>query len=113
MKKISGILLTSFLLLSAFSLTQHAYAGDGTHPSALLAKCIELSGKVSDDEKVFTADDDNTWRISNTELVKGLAGRYVTVKCRMDVNKRAIRVLAVQDPENTHSARLGDAAFRR
>jgi len=73
-----------------------------------------LSGKVSEDGKQFIADDDNRWTIANADAIKGLEDRYVILKCRMDVDKRTIRVLSAEDPsEAKHTAHLGDAAFRR
>ena len=113
MKRFSCATLALLFLTSTFAATL-ASACDGTHPQAVSTKGMELSGKVSDDGKVLTADDDNDWHITNIEILKGLEGRYVTVKCRMDVSKRAIRVLSVEEPSETrHTAHLGDAAFRR
>ena len=88
--------------------------GDNTRPTSAHTKGVILSGKVSDDGKQFIADDENSWNIANTETLKGLEGRYVVVKCRMDLTKRAIRVLSVEQPsQTTPTAHLGDAAFRR
>jgi hypothetical protein len=84
---------------------------DRTRPSGVQG--VNLSGKVSNDGKMLLADDDNTWSVSNADVLKGLEGRYVTVKCRMDPGKRAIRVLYVFEPDTKHSANLGDSAFRR
>jgi len=91
------------------------FAGsDNGHPATAQTKGILLSGKVSDDGKQLLADDDNSWKVANLDALKGLAGRYVLVKCRMDVTNRAIRVLSVEEPSETrHAAHLGDAAFRR
>lgn len=60
------------------------------------------------------ADDDNAWTVSNADTVKGLEGRYVSVRCRMNPKAGTIRVLSIVDqPSRTPSAHLGDAAFRR
>jgi hypothetical protein len=68
---------------------------------------------VSTDGKALIAEDDNIWSVSNAGALKGLEGRYVIVKCRMDVAKHAIRVLYVIQPLARHSANLNDSAFRR
>lgn len=110
MTKLPCAALAFFLLAAPLT---HA-AGDSTRPTNAQTKSILLSGKVSDDGKQFLADDDNTWTLSNRDLVKGLEGRFVLVKCRMDISNRAIRVLSVEEPLDTkHAAHLGDAAFRR
>jgi len=69
---------------------------------------------VSTDGKTLLADDDNNWNVSSPDALKGLEGRYVTVKCRMNLNQRSILILFVIDaPGMKHSANLGDSAFRR
>jgi hypothetical protein len=77
-------------------------------------KGVDLAGKVSGDGKALLADDDNAWTVNNTEALKGLEGRHVTVKCRMDVTKHTIRIFYVMHPLIvTRSANLNDSAFRR
>ena len=107
--------LTRVALAFLFSASSFMYAaGDSTRPASVQTKGIMLSGKVTEDGKQFVADDDNRWSISNTEATRGLESRYAIVKCRMDVAKRAIHVLSVEEPaESKHKAHLGDAAFRR
>lgn len=102
----------AFLLAVSLVIAQGvALPGDGT-PVRL--KGVTLSGQISSNGKVLRADDDNDWTISNADAVKGFEGRYITVKCRMEPEKRAIRVLfIVEQPSTTRSANLGDSAFRR
>ena len=110
MRRLPAAALAVCLLALPFT----CVAGDNTRPTSAHAKGVILSGKVSDDGKQFVADDDNSWSIANAETTKGLEGRFVVVKCRMDLNKRAIRVLSVEQPSETSpTAHLGDAAFRR
>jgi hypothetical protein len=100
-------LLMGMLLMHA----QTGFAGDSTR---VQVKGVVLSGQVSEDGMKLLADDDNMWVVSNAELLKGLEGRYVSVRCRMDVKGGKIRVLSIIDqPGTTHGAHLGDAAFRR
>jgi len=110
MRRLPRTALAVLLLTSTFT---HA-AGDSTRPTSPYTKGVLLSGKVSDDGKLLVADDDNGWAVTNMDTLKGLEGRYITVKCRMDIRRQAIRVLSIEDPSQTkHPAHLGDAAFRR
>jgi hypothetical protein len=87
--------------------------GDSRGQPAASVKGVDLAGKVSTDGKALIAEDDNIWSVSNADALKGFEGRHVTVKCRMDVAKHAIRVLYVVQPLVRHSANLNDSAFRR
>lgn len=110
MRRFPCIGFAFFLLAGPFTYA----AGDNTHPTSVHTKGVTLSGKVSADGKQLVADDENAWTVKNSDTLKGLERRYVTVKCRMDLDKRAIRVLSVEEPSETkHTAHLGDAAFRR
>lgn len=114
MKRLSITAVALLLFGSLFTQARGAPIGDGSRPAAASTKGMNLSGKVSDDGKIFTADDENDWRVTNTDLLKGFEGRYIVVKCRMDVSRQAIRVLSVEEPsEAKHAVHLGDAAFRR
>lgn len=93
------------------ALVTSAHGGDATR--AKPAKGVNLTGQLSNDGKTLLADDDNIWNVSNPDVFKGLAGRHVTVTCRMDLNKHAILVLYVVQPAVTHSANLSDSAFHR
>jgi hypothetical protein len=100
--------------LMAFPLTSAwGIPGDSTRQPGASVKGVDLAGKVSSDGKALIAEDDNVWSVSNAGALKGLEGRYVTVKCRMDVAKHAIRVFYVVQPLVRHSANLNDSAFRR
>lgn len=110
MKK-SWSLVMGLLVLGTFlTHAQSAIAGDSTR---VQTKGVVLSGQVSQDGKTLLADDDNAWVVINADSLKGLEGRYVSVRCRMDVKDGRIRVLSVDQPVAGHSAHLGDAAFRR
>lgn len=87
--------------------------GNNNQPSGVSGRGVDLAGRVSNDGKTLLADDDNIWSVNNADVFKGLEGRYVTVKCRMDPSKRAIRILYVFEPDTKHSANLRDSAFRR
>ena len=76
-------------------------------------KAVSLSGRVSNDGTVLVADDDNPWTVTNVEALKGFERQYVTVRCRMEPERRAIRVFSVLGPGENHPHNLGDSAFRR
>lgn len=110
MKGLPCAALTFFLLASPFTYA----AGDSTRPASAHSKGVVLAGKVSDNGRQLLTDDENKWSVANVGALRGLEGRYITVKCRMDIRKQAIRVLSIEDPSQMkHPAHLGDAAFRR
>jgi len=60
-------------------------------------KAVSLSGKVSDDGKMFVSDKDSkSWTVSNPEALKGREGQQVTVKADLDAAKSAIHVTSVK-----------------
>ena len=60
-------------------------------------KAVSVSGKVSDDGKMFVSDKDNkTWTVSNPEALKGHEGHHVTVKAHVDAAKNEIHVTSVK-----------------
>jgi hypothetical protein len=111
MRRIVLATLAFLLMASSLIATAATPPGDNTR---VHTKGVILSGQVSSDGKTLRTDDDNDWSISNVDAIKGLQGRYVTVNCRIDANKRAIRVIFVVETAPTkHAASLGDSAFRR
>lgn len=112
MKRFTPLSLTVLLLSGlVFTQAQSAAASDTTR---IQTKGVVLSGQVSQDGKKLLADDDNEWTISNADSLKGMEGRYISVKCRMNPSQLSIRVLFILDqPATTHAAHTGDAAFRR
>ena len=114
MRKVALAALGFGLLMSCYITQAVPPTSDNTRPAAAQPKGINLSGRISADGKVLRTDDDNDWSIMNADTLKGFEGRYITVKCRINQDKRAIRVLfVVADPEFRRSANLGDPAFRR
>ncbi len=76
--------------------------GDQMKPDNMKAdnmskKAMTVSGKVSDDGKMFVSDKDNkTWTVSNPEALKGHEGHHVTVKVHVDAAKNEIQVSSVK-----------------
>jgi pentapeptide MXKDX repeat protein len=53
---------------------------DNMKADNMTKKAVSVSGKVSDDGKMFASDKDNkTWTVSNPEALKGHEGHHVTV----------------------------------
>lgn len=75
--------------------------GDQMKPDNMKAdnmskKAVSVSGKVSDDGKMFMSDTDNkNWMISNPEAVRGHEGHHVTLKAHLDADKNEIHVTSV------------------
>jgi hypothetical protein len=113
MKRFVFAALPVLFLASLFTEAQgSAPLNDTTRPAT--TKGVNISGKLSGDGKVLVTDDDNNWSVTNPDALKGFEGQYLTVRCRMEPAKRAIRVLSVVEQlDEKHAARLGDPAFRR
>ena len=111
MRRVYLAILALILGVSFTTIAQSTAAGDYTRSvPRVQIKGVNLSGQVSKDGKMFLADDDNTWTVINSNLLKGFEGRNVTVNCRMDLSKRAINILDVLE---RHLANYRDDAFRR
>ena len=114
MRKVAIAALTVTFLVSCYIARAVSPPSDTTRPAAGQPKGVNLSGRISADGKVLHTDDDNDWSVINSDTLKGFEGRYITVKCRINQEKRAIRVLfVVEDPQFRRSVNLGDPAFRR
>jgi hypothetical protein len=109
MKRFPFAVLPLLLML----LFTHAGATAASDNARTHQKGVNLSGEVSNDGKTLLADDENHWAVSNADALKGLEGRYVTVRCRMNLNNRTIQVLSIVDEPGRKHARMDDAAFRR
>ena len=108
MRRVYVAVLALILAVSLTTIAQSKATVDKTRVAHV--KGINLSGKVSNDGKMFLADDDNTWSIVNSDLLKGFEGRNVTVNCRMDLSNRAIHILDVLE---RHLTNFRDSAFHR
>ncbi|HEY6249687.1 MAG TPA: hypothetical protein VI685_06980 [Candidatus Angelobacter sp.] len=114
MKRVPFVVLALLLVASLVTAQAVATPNDNTRPAGARIKGVNLSGTVSADGKKFRTEDDNDWNVTNGELLKGLEGRYVTIKCRIDPNHGSIHILSVTEPSAfKHAANLGDSAFRR
>jgi pentapeptide MXKDX repeat protein len=61
------------------------------------SKPIQVTGKVSDDGKMFVNDKDSkSWTISNPEAVKGHEGHHVTLTAHVYADKNEVHVLSLK-----------------
>jgi pentapeptide MXKDX repeat protein len=64
---------------------------------AMGKKTMSITGKISDDGKMFVGDKDSkSWTITNPEAVKGHEGHHVTVKAHVDAAKNEIHVVSLK-----------------
>ena len=113
MRRITLAVLLLGLMASPLIQAQTAGKGGNRQPGTS-AKGVSLVGQLSKDGKTLMAEDDNIWTVLNASLLKGFEGRHITVKCRMDLDKRAIHILDVLEPsKGYYSNNLKDSAFRR
>jgi hypothetical protein len=95
--------------LGTLLLTTTVAAQTNSKPSA---KAV-VSGKVSEDRKTLIGYH-SSWFVSNPDLLAGLEGRLVKVKCRLSVAAHEILILSVRPADyQTYAANRGDSAFRR
>jgi hypothetical protein len=113
MRRLLPATLTFVLAASAAISAQTPGRGDSTRQRGVYEQGVDLAGKVSHGGKTLLADDDNEWIVSNASILKDFEGRYVSVKCRMDPSKQAIRILYIRGTPASHPPNLGDSAFRR
>ena len=112
--KISTLAIVACVLLTSGSLA--AQGPDATTAVATVpAKAIVVFGKISQDGKTLISDIDSEWTVSNPEILKGLEGHLVRLKCYVDTEKNRLRVLLVkkETSDSGYSARYADSAFRR
>ena len=105
MRKLFLLAVTMFVAVGLSAVAQEAGAaksGDkgkakmAAKKSGGEAKAQKLTGKLSDDGKTFTNDQDNSsWAVTNAAddaVVKGHAGHHVTVSAHVDADKKSIHI---------------------
>jgi len=103
MKKRMLIAFAAALIVSTPAIAQDTMKqGDQMKHDSMKAdnmskKAVSMSGKVSDDGKMFVSDKDNkSWTINNPEALKGHEGHHVTVNAHLDADKNEIHVTSVK-----------------
>lgn len=110
-------LVTLALLLTGVAGVAQDQAKTATKVSQTpLSKPLIVYGKVSDDGKKLLTDIDSEWSVSNSEMLRGLEGLRVHLKCYVDTEQNKLRILYVRTVDGTPkyaAARQSDSAFRR
>ena len=61
------------------------------------SKTVDVTGKISDDGKVFVSDKDSkNWSISNPDAVKGHEGHHVVLTAMVDADKSEVQVMSLK-----------------
>ena len=61
------------------------------------SKTVDVTGKISDDGKIFVGDKDSkNWNISNPDAVKGHEGHRVILTAVVDADKNEVQVTSLK-----------------
>lgn len=61
------------------------------------AKAVPVTGKISEDGKMFVSDSDSkSWTIVNPEAVKGHEGHHVTLTAHVYPDKSEVHVMSLK-----------------
>ena len=93
MKKLMIISFALVLLTSAIAVAQYGAQPPDNSKSSMSMKAVSVTGKISDDGKMFVDDKDGkSWTISNPDAVKGHEGHHVTLQADVDADKSDVHV---------------------
>jgi hypothetical protein len=68
-----------------------------TSKSNTAMKAASVTGKISEDGKMFVSDKDGkSWTISNPDAVKGHEGHHVTLQAHVDADKNEVHVVSLK-----------------
>lgn len=103
-KMMCGLMGMCFLAVSLAAVAQSGDAmkqdtmkQDNMKADNMAKKAVSVTGKVSDDGKMFMSDKDNkSWTVSNPGALKDNEGHHVTVKAHVDAAKNEIHVTSVK-----------------
>jgi hypothetical protein len=86
-----------------------------SNESSSSRKTLTVVGKVGDEGKSLLTDIDSEWLVSNPEILKGLEGQRVRVRCYIDEVRNRLHVLTLRKDvsELRSAAQHHDSAFRR
>jgi hypothetical protein len=97
MKKLMIISFALSLLMSAVAVAQYGAQQPDTSKSNASMKAVSVTGKISDDGKMFVSDKDaKSWTISNPDAVKGHEGHHVTLQAHVDADKNEVQVVSLK-----------------
>ena len=118
MRKATLVLLGAAMFLPCSSLAQHSSKAAESTPqttSKASHKAVTLTGQASADGKTLLADNDDIWMVKNPSVLAGLEGKYVSVRCQADPDKKEVHLFTAKATvrEAKYAAKTSDAAFRR
>ena len=115
MKAFILVSIATILAVSCSAYAQEKTSSRGSEHGTFVSKPLTVTGKISPDGKTFWSDIDSEWSVTNAEMLKGLEGKLVRMKCYVDTDKNSIKVLWIKKDgsESSYSARSTDSAFRR
>ena len=97
MKKLMIISFALALLISAVAVAQYESQQPDNSKSGTSMKAVSITGKISDDGKMFVNDKDGkSWTISNPAAVKGHEGHHVILLAQVDADKNAVHVVSLK-----------------
>ena len=96
MKMLMTICFALALLTAGVASAQDTMHNDNMKGDASM-KAVHVTGKVSDDGKMFVSDKDSkSWTITNPDAVKGHEGHHVTLKAHVDADKNEVHVMSLK-----------------
>lgn len=110
MRNFIGAWLAAALLTATAIAQNPAKVASSPHPIA--NRVFVIAGQVNEDGTILVSEEINHWLVTNAALLKGYAGKYVTVRCHVDPDKHAMHVLSIVRQELV-KYNLNDSAFRR
>ena len=98
MKKLIIISFVAILLMSAVAVAQYGTQQPANNSkSSMSTKAVSITGKISDDGKMFVSDKDSkSWTISNPDAVKGPEGHHVILQAQVDAGKNEVHVVSLK-----------------
>jgi opacity protein-like surface antigen len=97
MKKLMIISFALALLMSAVAVAQYESQQPDNSKSGTSMKAVSITGKISDDGKMFVSDKDSkSWTINNPDAVKGHEGHHVTLQAHVDADKNEVHVVSLK-----------------
>ena len=102
MKKLITISFVLVLLMSATAVAEYGTQQPDNSKSSMSAKAVSMTGKISDDGKMFVSDKDSkSWTISNPDAVKGHEGHHVILQVHVDADKNEVHVVSLKMAKNS------------
>jgi hypothetical protein len=103
MKKLMVISVALALLMSTVAMAQYgAQQPDNNSKSGTAMKAVSITGKISDDGKMFVNDKDGkSWTIANPDTVKGHEGHHVILQAHVDADKNEVHVVSLKMAKDT------------